>query len=300
MAWSTNDRIRAVQLYYREGSAVAAQRAFRRELGRRMAPERRTLLQWVRNFEATGTVARMPHHGGRPRVPRSVVVAVKRAIRRNPRLSTRRLSLRIGSPRSTIQRILRQQLGLHPYKLQLLQRLKRGDKARRLSFCKRALLKWRSRTFRKGLIMTDEAPVFPGWKGAEADLPSLGRAEPPLSCRTGGLQPFDNCVVRGLPNVGMLGPFFFEEEGRPVRARYRSLLLDRVVPAIDELQLPRNQVWFQQDGATPHTARGVLFVCRGSFPLGLGCRVKVVPGLIWFSELGLRIGVFWTPSNWPK
>ena len=57
MAWSTADRIKAVKLYYREGSVVGAQRAFRRELQRRTALERRALLRWLADFEEKGTVA---------------------------------------------------------------------------------------------------------------------------------------------------------------------------------------------------------------------------------------------------
>jgi len=48
-------------------------------------------------------------------------------------------------------------LKLHPYKLQLLQRLKRGDKAKRLRFCRWALSKWRTPSFRNFLLMTDKA-----------------------------------------------------------------------------------------------------------------------------------------------
>jgi hypothetical protein len=43
------------------------------------------------------------------------------------------------------------------YKLQLMQRLHRGDKAKRVRFCKWLLSKWRSPSFRKGLFMSDEA-----------------------------------------------------------------------------------------------------------------------------------------------
>ena len=46
---------------------------------------------------------------------------------------------------------------LQAYKLQLVQRLRRGDKNKRLRFCQWLLLRWQSRAFRKGFLMSDEA-----------------------------------------------------------------------------------------------------------------------------------------------
>jgi len=51
-------------------------------------------------------------------------------------------------------------VGLFPYKFQLVQRLHRGDKAKRLRFCHWLLSKWKLPSFRKGLIMTDEAHFY--------------------------------------------------------------------------------------------------------------------------------------------
>ena len=50
--------------------------------------------------------------------------------------------------------ILKLQLNLHTYKVQLLQGLKRGDRAARIRFCKLALEMWRSRGFRSHLVVT--------------------------------------------------------------------------------------------------------------------------------------------------
>jgi len=54
--------------------------------------------------------------------------------------------------------MLKQDLGLFPYKVQLVQKLKRGDKAARLRFCKWALAKVKARcAFLHNLLMSDEA-----------------------------------------------------------------------------------------------------------------------------------------------
>jgi len=120
MPWSSEDRVSALKLYFREQSVITTQRAFRRELGRTRAPEARTLRRWVADFEAHGTAVRVPRRTARPRLAPAVVAAVKRGIRRNPRLSVRRLAVRVGTSAATVHRILRQQMKLFPYKVQLL------------------------------------------------------------------------------------------------------------------------------------------------------------------------------------
>ena len=76
-------------------------------------------------------------------------------------------------------------------------------------------------------------------------------------------------VSCGVCARGVLGPFFFEERRRPVSvtaARYRRLFLGSVVPALRKLRMPRSRVWYQQDGASSHTARVVLAGLQEKFP----------------------------------
>ena len=88
------------------------------------------------------------------------MAAVRRAIQRTPRLSIRRLSVKTGLNQTRVHRILRQQLRLYPYKLHLTQRLHRGDKAKRLRFCRWILGKWGSPSFRPSLLFSDEAHFY--------------------------------------------------------------------------------------------------------------------------------------------
>ena len=95
-----------------------------------------------------------------PRLSVTAVAAVRRAIQCTPRLSIRRLSVKTGLSQTRVHRILRQQLRLYPYKLQLTQRLHRGDKAKRLRFCRWILGKWGSPSFRRSLLFSDEAHFY--------------------------------------------------------------------------------------------------------------------------------------------
>ena len=49
-------------------------------------------------------------------------------------------------------------------------------------------------------------------------------------------------------------------------ARYRETLDSFLIPELQRLHIPLHRVWFQQDGATPHTTRGVLDRLEEVFP----------------------------------
>ena len=49
-------------------------------------------------------------------------------------------------------------------------------------------------------------------------------------------------------------------------ARYKRMLDTFLIPEIERLGIPLHRVWIQQDGATPHTARGVLTRHYALFP----------------------------------
>jgi hypothetical protein len=67
--------------------------------------------------------------------------------------------------------------------------------------------------------------------------------------------------------MGIMGPYVFEEENRAATVnseRYVSMLQNFFAPALEEPGL--ENVWFQQDGATAHTARASMQVSREMFP----------------------------------
>ena len=84
VAWDVAARAGIVELHFRTGSIVWAQRAFRRERGCRVAPDKRTVRRLVKRFQSEGSVLSKPQA---PRGPRHAenVATVRRAVRRNPR-----------------------------------------------------------------------------------------------------------------------------------------------------------------------------------------------------------------------
>ncbi|KAJ4432028.1 hypothetical protein ANN_20642 [Periplaneta americana] len=71
----------------------------------------------------------------------------------------------------------------------------------------------------------------------------------------------------GVARVRIPGPYFFEEAGATVTVnsqRYTFMINNFLAPRLNALQI--DQVWFQQDGATSHTAQISLQVLRQMFP----------------------------------
>jgi hypothetical protein len=74
-----------------------------------------------------------------------------------------------------------------------------------------------------------------------------------------------------LSSIGVIGSYFFEESGVTVTVnanRYCDMLEHFLRPKIDEYGEEHNLVdfWFQQDGATVHTARRPRAILKEMFP----------------------------------
>ena len=73
----------------------------------------------------------------------------------------------------------------------------------------------------------------------------------------------------GLTTRGILGPYLFQARDRAVTvtgARYQAMLGNKLFPELARQRIPRSRLWFHQDGAAPHTTRGVLAYLGEMFP----------------------------------
>jgi len=73
----------------------------------------------------------------------------------------------------------------------------------------------------------------------------------------------------GVASFGVIGSYFFEDEaGRAVTvnsARYTEMLRTFLEPELQILGVETQNLWFQQDGATAHTARTAMRVLNEMF-----------------------------------
>lgn len=124
----TKKRIFVVECYwYCHRSCTEVRRRFRAAFGRNVIePGNFAIQRLVSKFSGHGTIANLRKgNSGRPRSATSPeeVSRVEQFFEDNPTSSTRRASAELDISRSSIQRIIKKEFKLYPYKIQVFQML---------------------------------------------------------------------------------------------------------------------------------------------------------------------------------
>ena len=160
MLWTPKEIAYIVEEYFiGQRSIIVAQRKFRQRFGKQEALSRKVILRAVTNFRMTGDASKRKSPG-RHRTSRNAenCGGVKKAITQSPSKSTRRLAQQVNIPRTSVNRILKQDLRLYPYKVQVVQQLLPADKLQRKTFAEWVNNICREEEyFTQHLITSDEA-----------------------------------------------------------------------------------------------------------------------------------------------
>lgn len=272
MVWTGVHRGFAVRVFYENNqSVIATQRAFRRHFNiprNDSVPQANTIRSWVRQLEETGSTLRMDRHGRNRsiRTPENVE-RVRAAVLRSPHRSAQRHALALGISDRSVRRMLHMDLNFHPYKIMITQELIQTDYERRKNLCEQLLTQIAPEAV---FFSSDEAHFhlngtvnkqnFRYWA---SDNPQVIHERPLHSPKL--------TVWCAVSQLGVIGPYFFEEGGvtsTVTSDRYVSMLSNFVHPKIEEIVETEGlaDLWFQQDGATAHTALKSLTVLRRMFP----------------------------------
>ena len=261
--WSGAQRAFAIKAFYKNNDSVeGARREFRRHfnLGRHdSVPSAHAIKTWISNFEETGS-AMKKKPPGRERTVRTPqnVQALQDAVTRSPHRSIRRLSASLQLHSSSVRRMLVRDLHHHPYKLQIVHELKPNNAVVRLQFCNVMLQK----------INDDEELVHKLWMSDEAHFHLSGfvnkqnfrywAQENPMQLHQRPLHSQKVTVWCAMSSYGVIGPYFFEDDNGLATTvtsnRYVAMLETFVVEQLQKFPPILNTAWFQQDGATSHTA----------------------------------------------
>lgn len=267
MRWDSEERAFAVEAYFSSGcSVIATQRAFRNRFNLAPlapVPDRKSIVTWVTTFRQTASATR--RRTGVPRPVRSPenIETVRAAMLRSPRRSARKHASALGLSTRSVRRILHEDLHFHPYKMAIVQELFERDFNCRRNACE-VLLE----------VVPDDALVF---FSDEAHFHLCGSVNKqnmrywadanPRGLHERPLHSPKVTVWCAISSVGIIGPWFFEENGVTVTvnsARYVNMLQEFFFPRLNELDV--GDTWFQQDGATAHTSRASMAVLREHFP----------------------------------
>lgn len=191
---------------------------------------------------------------------------IKQRLTRNPQAKVRKISRDIGISRSTVRRIVKNNLNLRAYKLRKAQLLEDKDKKIRLERCR--LLKQRAVTENwKNVLFTDEK-IF---SIEQAHNPQNDRiyscSRPGPSAVIPHRQKAKSVMVwGGICSTGKTPLVFVEKGVKMNQDMYRRDILESVVLPWSQQHF-ENQSWiFQQDSAPAHRALNVQKWCQDNFP----------------------------------
>ena len=157
---------------------------------------------------------------------------------------------------------MKQDLELFPYKVTVHHKLSENDKHQRVAF-----VKW----------LKDQTAANPGfldgvWFSDEAHFHLTGQVNT-QNCRIWASAPPDTLlevplhsprvtVWCAMSSTGIIGPFFFEDGNgctQTVNKERYVRILERFWATVQEGSTSDgDEIWFQQDGATPHTSKMAL------------------------------------------
>lgn len=265
------DRAFCVREFYRNNfSATIARRKFREHHNLHNfhdTPTVQTINNWVAKFEETGSTLDKKR-SGRPRTSRTEenIDIVLQSVRENPTQSTRKRSRILNVSRTSLQRILKKDLRLHPYKIQLVQELKDTDAIQRLNYANEMFSRFSSFN---NVLFSDEAHFHINGHVSKQNC-RYWSPENPKRKHQKPLHSPKVTVWAAMSARGIIGPYFFEDgRGRAITVnseRYVAMIEEFFTPALQNFPGYNTRTWFQQDGATAHTSNTAMPVIRELFP----------------------------------
>ena len=177
-------------------------------------------------------------------------------------MSVRTIAEATGLTRESTRRILKQDLKCKPYKVRIVQELCYEDPQKRVR-ASEALLQLinNDRSLLNSIMMTDES-IFDLNNCISPHHKQCWSKTNPGKYQERRLQPRRVHVWCGMTADFVIGPYFFEET--VTAEAYLTMLQEYVYPELRRRRMVR-KVYFQQDGAPPHTANITLEWLRTTF-----------------------------------
>lgn len=208
---------------------------------------------WLKKLRDTGSVENAPKvRRNTVRTAENIELVQNRVEEHDGKVSIRNMSNEFGMSYSAIQKILKKDLKLYPYKAQTVQELYSNDYPKRQNFALQMMgIRVEDPNFEHNLFFVDEAhfhldgvPNKQNFRIWAEENPQFVIQEPLHSDRITALM--------GIGYYGVIGPFFFD--GNVNGERYREMLEENVIPALSQWPNYKELV-FIQDGAPAHWAK---------------------------------------------
>ena len=263
--FTVEDNVELVKHYYQNGENItAAIRSFCTSHGIKNikdAPVYNTVKTMIKRFQETSSCLVQPH----PRRSRTDedVDAVREVIQENCSTSTRAIASQCQFSKSKVHSILTNDLNAKPYKPVYERYLSDGAILERTQFCNEFLDADRdSETFLENVLFTDEAMFDLNPSFNKQNCRFWASERPANSSFVVKQFPKKVMVWIGFSKNVVIGPYFFD--GSVNAESYLEMISTFVIPELKKRRKFSSTI-FQQDGATPHTAKTTLTFLQKKF-----------------------------------
>ena len=238
-----------------QGNGRRSVRVYRDRFPNRRIPNRTIFANIERRLRETCTFTARIHNSSRQQTARNVEQeeAILEMIDEEPEISTRAIERTIAVPKTTVNRVIREQL-LHPFHSQRVQDLLPIDPDTRLRFCQTFSNRLTAdRMFYKRILFTDES-CFTRRGITNCHNYHIYADRNPHTLRPRHFQTeFKINVWMGIIDSHLIGPYRMPEK---LNGRNYLHFLENILPELLE-NVPlalRQEMIFMHDGAPPHFA----------------------------------------------
>lgn len=263
---TVQDNVDLIKLFYKNGENITATiRAFCTARGIRSskeAPVYNTVKAMIMRFQKTSSCLAEPH--SRRSRGEGDVDDVLEIVQENPNTSTRAIANQCHFSKSKVHSILEKDLNFRAFKPKLERFLSETAVQERLEFCEKFLDAVRdSETFLENVLFTDEAMFELNPSFNRQNCRFWGSERPANSSFVVKQFPKKLMVWIGFSKHVIVGPYFFDTS---VNAdSYLDMICNFVIPELKRRRKYSSTI-FQQDGATPHTAKKTIEYLNKMFP----------------------------------
>lgn len=245
-------RVLAAAWYFECDRSIAAVKLLKTKLRERYGiepPDARVITAWTDKLFSTGSILDRKRDG-RPSERGDVSENVMDSLENHPTMSVRRRSDELGMSKSTVHRVLKVDMKLHPYKQVKVQFLSEVDREVRIEACRSILGKYDNELRRDKLLFSDECAVYAEGHPRAKQIFFWSKQNPFFFDQV-RKHPPQVMIFAAMSSKHLIGPFFLE--GGVTATAYISMLRNELLPELVRRGIDKS-AHFQQDGAPAHTA----------------------------------------------
>lgn len=255
-----NQRVKIVILFAKHESVTLVRRELQR-LKWKNIPTEKSIRSIFKKFEETGSVLNAPK-SGRPPIDDEKKNEIAEHFKQEPQSSIRKSLSTLNCSYGTVQKVLRNDFKMFPYRIQATQLLYEEDCALRRVMCETLIQSIDAdENFLSNLIFSDESTFHLNGIVNRHNCRIWGTETPTETYQRSQASEKVN-VWMGLSSTRVYGPFFIE--GNITAALYLDMLKSCFMPSLS--RTCKRKAVFQQDGAPAHYSLIVRQFLDEAFP----------------------------------